>query len=95
MALGSLGETHTRRTPEARVRRDGLSRMRARLRIASNIGLILGQCILLFASRDVGLLVIIASSLMSFPYFLHEKYWDVVALMVFLNAVNIVGLFVQ
>ena len=69
--------------------------MRARLRIASNIGLILGQCILLFASRDVGLLVIIASSLMSFPYFLHEKYWDVVALMVFLNAVNIVGLFVQ
>jgi hypothetical protein len=69
--------------------------MRARLRVASNIGLILGQCILLFASREVGLIVIISSSALSFPYFLHEKMWDVVALMIFLNVVNIVGLFVQ
>ena len=69
--------------------------VRARLRVASNIGLILGQCILLFASREVGLIVIISSSVLSFPYFLHEKMWDVVALMIFLNVVNIVGLFVQ
>jgi hypothetical protein len=70
-------------------------RMRARLRIASNIGLIIGQCILLFADREWGLRFIIASSLLSFPYFFHEKMWDVVALMVFLNVVNVVGLFVQ
>lgn len=72
-----------------------LSRMRAKLRIASNIGLIVGQCILLFANREWGLRFIIASSVLSFPYFIHNKYWDVVALMVFLNIVNIVGLFVQ
>jgi hypothetical protein len=69
--------------------------MRARLRVASNVGLILGQCILLFASRDVGLSVIILSSVLSFPYFLHEKMWDVVALVAFMNVVNVIGLFVQ
>ena len=71
------------------------ARARAQLRIASNIGLIIGQCILLFADREWGLRFIIASSVLSFPYFLHEKMWDVIALMVFLNGVNIVGLFVK
>ncbi len=69
--------------------------MRARLRIASNIGLILGQCILLFASREGGLIVIISSSVLSFPYFLHEKMWDVIALMIFMSTINIIGLVVQ
>lgn len=71
------------------------AKARAQLRIASNIGLIVGQCILLFADREWGLRFIIASSVLSFPYFLHEKMWDVIALMVFLNGVNIVGLFVK
>ena len=69
--------------------------MRAKLRIASNVGLIIGQCILLFADREWGLRFIITSSLLSFPYFWHTKMWDVLALMVFLNVVNVVGLFVQ
>jgi len=69
--------------------------MRAKLRIASNIGLIVGQCILLFADREWGLRFIIVSSLLSFPYFLHEKMWDVIVLMVFLSCVNIVGLLVK
>jgi hypothetical protein len=69
--------------------------VREKLRITSNIGLIVGQCILLFVDREWGLRFIIASSLLSFPYFWHHKMWDVVALMVFLNIVNIVGLFVQ
>jgi hypothetical protein len=69
--------------------------VREKLRITSNIGLIAGQCILLFVDREWGLRFIIASSLLSFPYFLHEKMWDVVVLMVFLNIVNIVGLFVK
>jgi hypothetical protein len=69
--------------------------VRERLRITSNIGLIVGQCILLVADREWGLRFIIASSLLSFPYFVHHKYWDVVVLMVFLNTVNIVGLFVK
>ena len=69
--------------------------MREKLRIASNIGLIIGQCILLFADREWGLRFIIASSVLSFPYFWHHKMWDVVVLMAFLNTVNIVGLFVK
>ena len=69
--------------------------MKAKLRIASNIGLIIGQCVLLFVDREWGLRLIITSSALSFPYFLHEKMWDVIALMVFLNCVNIVGLVVK
>lgn len=69
--------------------------MRAKLRIASNMGLIVGQSLLLFVSRDVGLRVIIASSLLSFPYFFHHKMWDVVILMLFLTIINISGLIVQ
>lgn len=94
MALHSLGEETFRCRPKG-WRHHRVSRVREKLRIASNIGLIVGQCILLFADRDWGLRFIIASSLLSFPYFWHHKMWDVVALMVFLNVVNVVGLFVQ
>ena len=94
MAGYSLGQS-----PSGRGKKRGcyhrLPRVREKLRIASNIGLIIGQCILLFADREWGLRFIIASSVLSFPYFLHEKMWDVIALMVFLNGVNIVGLFVK
>lgn len=90
-----MGKTLVRRNSSKRWGHFGLPRVRAKMRIASNTGLIIGQCILLFADRDVGLVVIIASSLLSFPYFAHERMWDVVALMVFLNVVNVVGLFVQ
>lgn len=94
MALHSMGQSSFRHSSK-RWRHYRLSRVRARLRIASNIGLIIGQCVLLFADREWGLRFIIASSLLSFPYFFHEKMWDVVALMVFLNVVNVVGLFVK
>jgi len=94
MALYSLGKGSSR-CGSKRWRNYRLSRMREKMRIASNIGLIIGQCILLFVDRDWGLRFIIASSLLSFPYFWHHKMWDVVALMVFLNVVNVVGLFVQ
>jgi hypothetical protein len=50
---------------------------------------------LLFVDREWGLRFIIASSLLSFPYFWHHRMWDVVILMIFLNTVNIVGLFVK
>ena len=69
--------------------------MKEGLRITSNVGLIVGQCILLFSSRDVGLTVIICSSLLSFPYFLHHRYWDVVVLIAFMSMVNIIGLFAK
>ena len=94
MALYSVGESPSRRRSKGRCYYR-LQGMREKLRITSNIGLIVGQCILLFVDRDWGLRFIIASSLLSFPYFVHHKYWDVVTLMVFLNIVNIVGLLVQ
>jgi hypothetical protein len=95
MEMGAMGQTRFRRPKKARLRHYRLSRMREKMRIASNVGLIIGQCVLLFADREWGLRFIIASSLLSFPYFIHEKMWDVVILMVFLNTVNIVGLFVK
>ena len=69
--------------------------MRAKLRIVSNIGLILGQIVLLFVSREIGLAVIICSSLMSVPFFLKEKMWDVLLLIAFMQVINFVALFVQ
>jgi hypothetical protein len=67
--------------------------MKTKLRIASNIGLILGQIVLLFVSRDIGLAVIIASSLMSVPYFLKERMIDVLVLIGFMLVINVFGLF--
>ena len=67
--------------------------MTARLRILGNLGLIAGQCVLLFYSRDLGLSVLIASSALSYPYFIEERMWDVVFLMSFMMAVNAIGLF--
>jgi hypothetical protein len=68
--------------------------VRAYLRVVSNIGLIVGQIILLFASRDAGLAVIICSSLLSVPFFLKEGLWDVLILIAFMQVINFVGLFV-
>ena len=69
--------------------------LRAKLRVGSNVGLIVGQCILLFASRDVGLGIIIFSSLLSLPFFLKEKMIDVVGLILFMQIINIAGLVVK
>jgi hypothetical protein len=69
--------------------------MRTTLRVISNVGLIVGQCVLLFASRDIGLVGIICSSLFSVPFFLKEKMWDVLVLITFMQLINIVGLFIQ
>jgi hypothetical protein len=95
MALGYLGQTRSRRLKKARLRNLRLPRMRAKLRIVSNIGLIVGQCVLLFVSRDIGLGIIICSSLMSVPFFLKEKMWDVLLLIAFMQIINFTGLFIQ
>ena len=69
--------------------------MRTKLRIASNVGLILGQIVLLFATREIGLAVIICSSLLSVPFYLKEKMWDVLALIGIMQLINLTGLFFQ
>lgn len=93
MAVGYLGQAFSRRLTKARIRHHRLPRVRATLRIASNIGLIVGQCVLLFVSRDIGLAVIICSSLLSVPFFLKEKMWDVLVLIAFMQVINFTGLF--
>lgn len=69
--------------------------MRAKLRVLSNLGLILGQCILLFVARDMGLIIIVCSSLLSVPFFLKERMWDVLGLITFMQVINIIGLIVK
>lgn len=62
-------------------------------RITGNVGLIVGQCILLFVSREIGLGILLLSSLISLPYFVTHKYWDIVLLIAFSMTVNSLGLF--
>lgn len=90
-----LGEASSRYRSAPRLRDHRQSRMRATLRIISNVGLIIGQCVLLFVSRDAGLFIIIPSSLLSVPFFYKEKMWDVLTLVAFMQVVNIAGLFVR
>lgn len=95
MALGSMGQTRSRRFAKTRISHHRSPRVRATLRIVSNIGLIVGQCILLFASRDIGLIVIICSGWLSVPFFLKEKMWDVLILIAFMQVINFTGLFLR
>ena len=69
--------------------------MSSKLRVASNIGLIAGQMVLLFVSREVGLSIIILSSFLSIPFFVQTKMWDVIILVSFMTVINTMGLFVR
>lgn len=66
--------------------------MNAKLRIVGSGGLIIGQCLLLFVSREVGLVVLLASSALSVPFYIRERMWDVTILISFSTAVNLLGL---
>ena len=95
LAKSSVGKARTGPYSGRGGNRNRVHGMRTKLRIASNIGLILGQIVLLFVSRDIGLAVIICSSLLSVPFFLKERMVDVLVLIAFMQMINIVGLFVQ
>ena len=86
-----MGQKVSRRNSQRR-RNHKLPHLRATLRVLGNIGLIVGQCVLLFVSKDIGLTIILLSSLLSFPYFLKEKMWDVLVLMAFMLVINLAGL---
>lgn len=64
------------------------------LRIAGNLGFIVGQVFLLFISKHVGLSIMIVCGIMSLPYFASRKYYDVVAIILIGLIINFVGLFV-
>jgi hypothetical protein len=63
------------------------------MRIYGNLGLIAGQFALLFYSRQVGLCIILACSLINLPYFVRHKYYDIVLLIAVGMIINAVGLF--
>lgn len=63
-----------------------------RLRIVGNVGLVVGQIVLLFLSREVGLCILLACSLLSLPYFVRNKYHDIVLLILVNMGINLAGL---
>jgi hypothetical protein len=70
-------------------------RVRPRLtyiRILGNIALVVGQFVLLFLDRKVGLLILITGSTLSLPFFVKKKQWDVVAVIVVGITLNVFGL---
>ena len=64
----------------------------AKLRILGSVGLIIGQCLLLFTSRELGLVILLTSSGLSVPFYYREKMWDVLTLISFSSLVNLLGL---
>jgi hypothetical protein len=62
------------------------------LRILGNIALVVGQFVLLFLDRKVGLLILITGSTLSLPFFVKKKQWDVVAVIVVGTTLNVFGL---
>jgi hypothetical protein len=68
--------------------------MAERMRVASSLVLIFGQIVLLFLSREVGICLLLAGSVTNLPFYVKHRHWDVVSLILFGMAVNLVGLFV-
>jgi hypothetical protein len=62
------------------------------LRITSSIGFIAAQCVFLFHSREVGLVLFITCQMLSFPDFIRKGYWDIVVLGGIGLLVNLAGL---
>ena len=62
------------------------------LRILGNIALVVGQFVLLFLDRRAGLLMLITGSTLSLPFFVRQKQWDVIAVIVVGITLNVFGL---
>lgn len=63
--------------------------------VVQNIGLMLGQCLLLFVSREAGLIVLTLSGLLGIPLGLHLRLWDSLFITAFFFVINLTGLFVK
>lgn len=64
-----------------------------KFRIYGSLGVVAGQFALLFYSRHVGLCILLVCSLMSLPYFIKHRYYDIVLLIGVGMAINMAGLF--
>jgi hypothetical protein len=63
--------------------------------LLQNIGLMTGQCLLLFVSREVGLIVLTLSGLLGIPLNLRLKLWDSLFITAFFFVINLLGLFIK
>jgi hypothetical protein len=63
--------------------------------LLQNIGLMTGQCLLLFVSREVGLIVLTLSGLLGIPLNLRLKLWDSLFITAFFFVINLLGLFLK
>jgi hypothetical protein len=54
-----------------------------------------GQCLLLFVSREVGLIVLTLSGLLGIPLNLRLKLWDSLFITAFFFVINLTGLFIK
>lgn len=66
--------------------------MTEKLRIYGNLGLIAGQFVLLFHSRPLGLGIILLCSCINLPYFVKNRYWDIVLLILVGMSINVAGI---
>jgi hypothetical protein len=55
----------------------------------------LGQILLLFVSREAGLLVLIVSGLLGIPLNVHLRLWDSLFVTAFFFVINVIGLLVS
>lgn len=60
-----------------------------------NIGLMLGQVILIFVSREAGLAILAVSGLFGIPLCLHHKLWDSLAMTTFFFVIDLAGIFIR
>lgn len=63
-----------------------------RFRIYGSLGVVAGQLALLFYSRHVGLCILLVCSVMSLPYFIKHRYYDIVLLIGVGMVINLAGL---
>ena len=63
--------------------------------LLQNIGLMTGQSLLLFVSREVGLIVLTLSGLLGIPLNLRLKLWDSLFITAFFFVINLLGLFLR
>jgi hypothetical protein len=90
----SLGQKTSGRGSETRGHHK-LPRIARTCVIIQNIGLMLGQCVLLFASREIGLIILTVSGLLGIPLALHLRLWDSLFITAFFFVINLTGLFVK
>jgi hypothetical protein len=95
LAASTMGQTRTGPYSEGGGNHHRLPRVARTCIIIQNIGLMTGQCLLLFVSREAGLIVLTLSGLLGIPLSLHLRLWDSMFITAFFFVINLTGLFIK